>query len=101
MQNKRNISIQFIRIIAMLMIIFDHMLNSVSFPMRTAIVQVANSGVFIFLFISGFLFGNRHINHWLSWCVLATGMYIAGYFVGDRIISDKTDRKIYWSRIRC
>lgn len=207
MQKQRNISIQLIRILAMFLIFFDHMLNFVSFPMRTAIVQMANSGVFIFLFISGFLFGNRHINNWkqwflkrftriciplwifmsvdffveyviwnvfdiklvliyalnlqgifgvniggmnlwfltlimicyiltpllqwvkqekmgknvgisilligvlvqillayatdigmvanhtLSWCVLAVGMYIAGYFVGDRILSDKTDSR--------
>lgn len=67
MQNNRNISIQLIRIIAMFMIIFDHILNFVSFPMRPVIVQVANSGVFIFLFISGFLFGDRHIDNWKQW----------------------------------
>jgi peptidoglycan/LPS O-acetylase OafA/YrhL len=67
MANKKNISIQFIRVIAMFMIIFDHILKNVSFPMQSLIVQVANSGVFIFILISGFLYGNKDVSDWKTW----------------------------------
>ncbi len=63
----RNISIQFIKVIAMLMIITDHILCMVSFPMQPVIVQVTNSGVFIFLFISGYLFGQKQVTDWKKW----------------------------------
>lgn len=65
--SKKNISIQLIRVIAMFMIIMDHILACLMFPMQSVIVQVFNSGVFIFLLISGFLFGKRNINNWGKW----------------------------------
>lgn len=67
--NKRNISIQLIRIVAMFMIILDHILGNISFPMQSMIVQVMNSGVLIFLFISGLLYGNKQIINWKNWFV--------------------------------
>lgn len=67
MTGKRNISIQLIRVTAMFMIILDHILCNVSFPIQAIIVQMANSGVFIFLFISGYLYGNRNIDNWENW----------------------------------
>lgn len=65
----KNRSIQVIRIVAMFMIIFDHILCKISFPMQAMIVQVMNSGVFIFLLISGFLFGNKEIKNWKIWFI--------------------------------
>lgn len=67
MSDDRNKSIQLIRVVAMFMIIFDHIFYRVSFPMQAMIVQVANSGVFIFLLISGYLFGNKEIKNWKVW----------------------------------
>ena len=66
-RNKRNKSIQLIRIVAMFMIVTDHMLSICDFPMKSFVVQVANSGVFIFLFISGLLFGQKEITNWKQW----------------------------------
>lgn len=63
----KNQSIQLIRIIAMFMIIFDHILGKVTFPMQKIIIQVLNSGVFIFLLLSGFLYGNKEIINWKKW----------------------------------
>lgn len=67
MNSKRNVSIQLIRVIAMFMIIFDHIFCYLSFPMQSVIVQVANSGVFIFIFVSGFLFSKKSITNWKNW----------------------------------
>lgn len=60
-------SIQLIRIMAMFMIIFDHLFMGIDFPLKSLVVQISNSGTFIFLFISGFLYGKREINNWLEW----------------------------------
>lgn len=60
-------SIQLIRVFAMLMIIFDHICCIISFPMQSIIVQVLNSGVFIFVFISGLLYGNKNVHNWKDW----------------------------------
>ena len=65
--NKRDFSIEFIRVIAMFMIIIDHILCRISFPGVALIIQVCNSGVFLFLFISGFLFGKKEITNWGKW----------------------------------
>ncbi len=66
-QNKRNVSIQLIRIVAMFMIVADHMLCYCNFPMKSFVIQIANSGVFVFLFISGLLFGKKEITNWKQW----------------------------------
>lgn len=67
MVRKRNISIQLIRVVAMSMIIFDHLLAVIEFPMKSAIIPILNSGVFIFLLISGYLYGNKNIENWKNW----------------------------------
>ncbi len=64
---KRNISIQLIRVMAMTMILCDHILMHVSFSMKSIVIQITNSGVLIFLFISGYLYGNKHVNKWMEW----------------------------------
>jgi peptidoglycan/LPS O-acetylase OafA/YrhL len=35
--------------------------------MQSIVVQVANSGVFIFILISGFLYGNKNVSNWKAW----------------------------------
>lgn len=65
--NQRDVSIQLIRIVAMFMIIVDHILNYTDFQYASVIVQITNSGVLIFLFISGYLFGQKDINNWKKW----------------------------------
>lgn len=65
--NKRNLSIQLIRVIAMFMIIVDHLLMGIEFPLKSLVVQVANSGTFIFLLLSGFLFSKKQIDDWKQW----------------------------------
>lgn len=67
MKAKKNVSIQLIRVIAMFMIIFEHIFCNISFPLQSIIVQIANSGVFIFLFISGMLYGDKKIDNWKMW----------------------------------
>lgn len=65
--SNRNISLQLIRVVAMLMIALDHILSRLAFPMQAMIVQIANSGVFIFLLLSGFLYGSKEIQDWKCW----------------------------------
>lgn len=66
-QSNRNVSIQLIRILATIMIVTDHMFHYYNFPMKSLVLQIANSGVFIFLFISGLLFGQKEISNWKQW----------------------------------
>lgn len=66
-QNNRNVSIQLVRIVAMLMIIIDHLLFFIDLPNKAIIIQISNSGVLIFLFISGLLFGQQEIDDWKNW----------------------------------
>ena len=65
---ERNISIQLIRIMAMFMILCDHILMHVAFT-DSVLIQITNSGVLIFLFISGYLYGERTISKWRNWIV--------------------------------
>ena len=69
MVSKRNVSVQLIRMIAMFMIFTDHLLSAIEFPLKSIIIQVSNSGVFIFLLISGFLYGNKNIDNWKNWFI--------------------------------
>ena len=69
MLEKKDKSIQLIRVVAMMLIIFDHLVSYTEMPMKEVIVQVTNSGVLIFLFISGYLYGNKHINNWKNWFI--------------------------------
>lgn len=69
MKKNKDVSIQLIRVIAMLMIIFDHILAYINIPLKSLILQLMNSGVFIFLFISGYLYGKKTISNWGKWFV--------------------------------
>lgn len=57
--NKRNIAIMYIRVIAMLFIFIDHAVTYMDIPLKSVIIQITNSGNLIFLFISGFLYGGK------------------------------------------
>lgn len=65
--SNRIFSIQLIRVMAMLMIIFDHILCALPLQGLSGIIQVFNSGVFIFLFLSGILFGDKEVADWKKW----------------------------------
>ena len=69
MSSKRDVSIQLLRIVAMFMIVFDHLVYYFNFPYQRIILQITNSGLFIFLFISGYLFGQRKIDNWKEWFI--------------------------------
>lgn len=69
MSNKRDVSIQLLRIVAMFMIVFDHLVFYIGFPYKSIVVQITNSGVFIFLLISGYLYGQRKIENWKNWFI--------------------------------
>lgn len=64
---KKDISIQIIRIISMLMIIICHILNSMSNSFIIMMGQFFNIGVYIFLFVSGFLYGEKKIRNYREW----------------------------------
>ena len=51
----------------MSMIILDHLLLYVNFPFKAIVIQFGNLGVLIFLFISGYLYGNKEIIDWKKW----------------------------------
>lgn len=57
-------AISLIRVISMLFIIVCHL---GAFYDSSAIAQLFNVGVPIFLFISGFLYGKKDIHSWLNW----------------------------------
>lgn len=67
MISKRNVSIQLIRITAMFMIISDHLLSVIEIPLKSLVLQISNSGVLIFLLISGYLYGNKKVENWKKW----------------------------------
>lgn len=69
MKEGKNQSLQLLRVLAMIMIIFEHLLSHISFPLQSLLVQLGNSGVLIFLFLSGYLYGRKDITHWGKWCV--------------------------------
>ena len=92
-QNERNVSIQLIRIVAMFMIVTDHMIHYCNIPMKSMIMQLTNSGVFIFLFISGYLFGNKKIDNWGKWFLkrglrifIPYWVFLLIYFIVEEIV---------------
>ena len=49
---KRDSAIELVRVVAMFMIIFDHMLLPINLPCKSIISQFLNSGVYIFIILS-------------------------------------------------
>ena len=66
-KSNRNVAIMYIRVVAMLFIFIDHAVMYVSFPFKNIILQITNSGVLLFLFISGFLYGGKTISEFGAW----------------------------------
>ena len=65
--DNRNVAIMCIRIVAMLFIFIDHAVAYTDIPLKGIIIQITNSGVLIFLFISGFLYGGKSIGNFKEW----------------------------------
>ena len=63
----RNVAIMYIRVVAMLFIFIDHAVMYVSLPFKNIVLQITNSGVLLFLFISGFLYGGKTIPEFGAW----------------------------------
>ncbi len=66
---KRDIGISYVRVIAMIFILIDHIVLKIEMPFKSYIVQITNSGVLIFLFISGLLYGKKEINNFSKWFI--------------------------------
>ena len=64
----RNPAISFSRILGMFFIILCHIIQYYSFiPMSESLGQFFNCGVYIFLFISGYLYGGKIIQNFQKW----------------------------------
>ena len=63
----KNFAIQIIRVLAMLFIVICHLCNESKNSMISSLGQFFNIGVFIFIFISGFLYGNKNIDNNSKW----------------------------------
>ncbi|MCD7780297.1 MAG: acyltransferase [Candidatus Gastranaerophilales bacterium] len=66
-QVEKNISIMYLRVIATAFIFIDHALAYTDMPGKSIIIQITNSGVLIFLMISGFLYGGKTIGDMVGW----------------------------------
>lgn len=66
---KKNVNIQLIRIISMFFILFCHFCNEMHNKYGNILGQFFNVGVFIFLFISGYLFGKKEIKNIKEWYI--------------------------------
>ena len=63
----RDESISFVRVVAMLMIIFTHLVREVD--SIQFIAQITTVAVYVFIFISGFLFGKKEVHNPLNWII--------------------------------
>lgn len=60
-------SIQIIRIVAMMFIVICHLFQKMPNRLLIMSAQFFNVGVFIFLFISGYLYGKKNIDNYKEW----------------------------------
>ena len=65
--SEKNTGIQILRILSMFMIILCHILDETKISFLMMIAQFLNVGVFVFLLISGFLYGNKEIGNFFIW----------------------------------
>ena len=65
--NAKDFAIQIIRVLAMLFVIICHLCNDSTNYILCTLKQFFNIGVFIFIFISGFLYGNKKIDIYSKW----------------------------------
>lgn len=96
-QSKRNVSIQLMRIVAMFMIVMDHTLYYCVFPLKPIVIQLTNSAVFIFLFISGYLFGKKNITNWKNWFIKRGARILIPFWV--IIVIDFVVENIFWHNL--
>lgn len=69
MENKKQESIQIIRIIAMIMILADHIALVLDVPFKSFFAQLTNSGLFIFVFLSAYLNSKKQVDNWGKWFI--------------------------------
>ena len=58
---KKDVSLQLLRIFSMLMIVLCHLCIQTKIDFFVNISQFFNVGVFVFLFLSGYLYGKKEI----------------------------------------
>lgn len=66
---KKNVSISVVRIISMFMILACHLCNEMGNKIGNVLGQTFNVGVFIFIIISGYLYGKKDIDKPISWII--------------------------------
>ena len=66
---KKDTSIQIIRVFSMTMIVICHLLSIMQNYYMIALSQFFSIGVYIFLFISGFLYGKKEIKNYKKWYI--------------------------------
>ena len=66
---KKNVSIQIIRICAMFFIIICHLVSESNNNFIVQTAQFFNVGVYIFLFLSGYLYGKKKIENNKEWLI--------------------------------
>lgn len=84
--NKKNISIQIMRIIAMFLIVICHLCNYSNNKVISYLGNFFDVGVFIFFLISGYLYGNKKIDNNFRWLlkkviVVLFPMYVFVIFI--------------------
>ena len=96
---KKDKSIQITRIIAMFSIVLCHLVQQLENSKLIMSAQFLNVGVFIFLFISGYLYGNKNIQNKKSWLIqrfikLMIPIYIFMIFIfGFQLYKDTFELK--------
>lgn len=80
-KSNRNVAIMYVRVVAMLFIFIDHAVAYMDIPLKSAIIQITNSGNLIFLFISGFLYGGKYIGNYVEWTKKRIERLWVPYFV--------------------
>lgn len=63
----KDVSIQVIRVISMFSIIICHLVQEVNNPLLAKTSQLFNVGVYIFLFVSGWLYGGKKVDDFKKW----------------------------------
>ena len=66
---KKNVNISIVRIVSMFMILICHFCNEMGNKLGNVLGQTFNVGVFIFIIISGYLFGKKDIDKPVNWII--------------------------------
>ena len=64
---KKDVSLQFLRVISMLLIVACHIAEEIPNNLIVNLAQFLNVGVFIFLFLSGYLYSGKRIDNKKKW----------------------------------